>query len=132
MHIFICMKRTSVTELSAAHAQWLKGLEFYRDEISILEKRLQERCPPQGHLRHAADIEHYQNQCILQRNLIDELRHAIREHASHFGHAVSTNEGKWGTSADNGHASLQERYLDFERQVNALRHSFYQFLTQGD
>jgi len=84
-----------------------------------------------GPQSHAADIKYFQNQCILQRNYIEELYYAIRKHASRFRHAETVNDGRWGTSADNGHTSLRERYYDVERQVNAHRHAFYRFLSQG-
>lgn len=118
-----------LTEVSAEHAQWLGGLDFYGDEIGILEKRLLSFAS--GGMDHdvASKVERFQNQFIIQRNTIDELRHAIREHVSGFGHAASEAGGMTAGISDAGHAPLKDGYESFEKVMNELRQAFNRFLA---
>jgi hypothetical protein len=118
-----------MTELSAEHVEWLGGLDFYRNEIGALEQRLQTFAAGGMDPEAARDVEHFQNQFIIQRNTIDELRHAIRAHVSGFGHAVSQAGDMTATPADEGHAPLRNGYQSFEKVMNGLRQEFNRFLA---
>ena len=119
-----------MTELSAEHLQWLAGLDFYRNEIGLLEQRLQSFANGGMGSEAARDVEHFQNQFIIQRNTIDELGHAIRAHVSVFGHAVSRSGGLTATLSDEGHAPLKDGYESFEKVMNGLRQEFNRFLAR--
>ena len=115
------------TNVSAEHARWLQGLDFYHDLIGRLEERLQ-ACAAGGMDPDAArEVEHFQNQFLIQRNTIDELRHAVREHMSRFGQAVARGGRHPVAQSDEGHAPLQEGYGSFEKVMNALRREFDRF-----
>lgn len=123
------MKSKSVTRTAAEHADWLRGLDFYRNEIGGLEQKLQVLARVGMDREMAGEVEHFQNRFIIQRNTIDELRHAIREHASRFGHAVSQAGGKTAGLEDEGHAHLKGGYESFEKGMNGLRQEFNRFLA---
>lgn len=122
--------RQDLTECPAEHAQWLGGLDYYRNEIGDLEQRL--LALARGGMDHevARQVEHFQNQCIVQRNNIDELRHAIREHVSGLRHPLSESAG--GMSAipsDAGHAALRDGYASLEKVIDGLLEEFRRFLA---
>ena len=74
------MSYTSVPHLSTEHQDWLKAIDFYDNELDILEKRLAEVATKNTGIDAMKGVEHFQNQFIIQRNTIDELRHNINEH----------------------------------------------------
>ena len=75
------MSYTAVPHLVAEHQDWLKALDFYDNELDILENRLTEVAQKNTGLDAMKGVEHFQNQFIIQRNSIDELRHNMNEHA---------------------------------------------------
>jgi hypothetical protein len=121
--------RRGLTESSTEHAQWLGGLDFYRSEIGVLEQRLQAFASSGMDSDVAREVEHFQNQFIIQRNTIDELRHAIREHVSGFGHAVAEAGAMAAGISDDGHAPLKDGYESFEKVIQELRQEFNHFLA---
>jgi hypothetical protein len=126
------MKTDNVTAAAAEHAEWLRGLDFYRDEVALLEERLLRLSQGRAYSDAAKDIEHFQNQLIIQRNNIDELAHAIREHMSRYGHAVATGDGRPAARLEEGHGPLREGYTAFEKVMNELRHEFNGFFARMD
>lgn len=118
-----------LTELSAEHARWLQGLDFYRDEVGRLEERLKAFASGGMSSGSAGEVEHFQNQFIIQRNTIDELRHSIGGHVSRFGHAVSQGGHRSVSRMDEGHGPLREGYESFERVMNGLRQEFDRFIA---
>lgn len=132
IHLFqknLMHQSQGLTERSAEHAQWLGGLDFYRDEIGVLEQRLQDFANGGMDSEAARKVEHFQNRLIVQRDNIDVLRHAIREHVSGFGHVVSQAGGGTAALSDEGHAPLKDGYESFEKAMNGLRQEFHRFLT---
>ena len=57
---------------------WLKRLDFYKEEIQILRERLEELTRKNTDAEFLKSVEHFQNQFLIQRNHIDELSHDIR------------------------------------------------------
>ncbi|MEY3049975.1 MAG: hypothetical protein RL365_2013 [Bacteroidota bacterium] len=57
---------------------WINRLEFYKEEITILKHILSEIANKNSGDEALKDVEHYQNQFIIQKNNLDELAHNIR------------------------------------------------------
>ena len=124
------MAYEDMTAVNAEHNEWLKGLDFYREDLKIHERRLLELAGRSTDFELSRGIEHFQNQFLIQRNTMDELRHAIREHVTGFGQQVSHGDGGREGSLTSAHESLKDGYLSFEKVMNDLRHEFAQFLTR--
>ena len=119
-----------VTVANAEHNEWLKGLDFYRDDLKIHERRLLEMAGRSSDFELSRGIEHFQNQFLIQRNTMDELRHAIREHAVGFGRNVAMGDDSREGRLTLFHEELKDGYLSFEKVMNELRHEFAAFLTR--
>ena len=78
------MSYTNVVNIAKGQAEWLKGLSFYEDEIYIMENRLAEVAMKNSSFEARQGVEHFQNQFVIQRNNIDELKHDIREFEHHI------------------------------------------------
>ncbi len=124
------MSFTNTTQVNAEHQEWLKGLDFYKEDIHILENRLTEIAAKNTAFEARQGIEHFQNQFLVQRNNIDELRHKIKEH-------ISTNGKKTELSAEvveneklAEHENLKDEYLSFEKVIKDLRHEFNIYLAK--
>lgn len=124
------MSFDNLTKVSAEHSEWLNGLDFYKQDIVLLEKRLLELASRNGSFDMSRGIEHFQNQFLIQRNTIDELRHSIREHVTLFGRTVAAEDASKELPHQHMHESLKDGYLSFEKVMNELRHEFNEFLAK--
>lgn len=117
------------TLVNDEHRAWLKGLDFYRENLRIQERRLLELAarPPDEEL--SKGIEHFQNQFLVQHNTIDELRHAIREHVSVSGRNIAAGDEHTEGDLSINHQELKDGYQSFEKVMNELRHEFGNFLS---
>ena len=77
-----------------------------------------------------AEVEHFQNQFIVQRNNIDELRHSIKEHENVVAADARVHAGKMESSHSGRHAELKDQVVSFEKIFNELRHEFNSFLSK--
>jgi hypothetical protein len=57
---------------------WLKRLDFYKEDLIILRERLDEVTTKNNDADFLKSVEHFENQFIIQRNHIDELAHQIK------------------------------------------------------
>ena len=60
------------------NTSWTNSLKFYKDEIILLRERLAEIAFKNSNKVILAEVEHYQNQFIIQHNRIDEIMHSIK------------------------------------------------------
>ncbi|MBK9568784.1 MAG: hypothetical protein IPO53_01835 [Chitinophagaceae bacterium] len=124
------MNDTTVSHCGNDHQQWLKSIDFYDDDLDILEKKLVEIISKNNGQEVMASVEHFQNQFIVQRNNIDELRHSINEHAGKVASGVHAPAGKGENVLDHEHDGLKEEFESFEKVISELRQEFNQFLAK--
>ncbi len=124
------MSYTAITRIGTDHTIWLKGFGFYKDELDIMESRLAEIASRNTTFEARQGVEHFQNQFIVQRNNIDELKHEVNLYVEKLGVDAQQHGGRMESNMVAGHAALHEKYEDFERVMNILRHEFNEFLSK--
>jgi hypothetical protein len=70
--------KTSVNSLHHQDIDWLRELDFYKGEIAILTKRLEEVITANTHIGVTSEVEHFQNKFIVLKEVIDTLGHDIK------------------------------------------------------
>lgn len=78
-----------------------------------------------------AMIEHFQNQLIIQRNELDEFRHAIKEHENELEAAVKSNPTATNRQRLSDDPMLRTRMERYETIFNELRMELYRFLSKS-
>ena len=124
------MSYTNAMDIGVQHSEWLKILDFYEKELNILEKRLEEVAAKNTSFDARAGVEHFQNQFIIQRNNIDELKHIVNAHSHNAFEDVKQHAGKVETTLVDEHHKIEDDVKQFEKVVNDLRHEFNLFLTK--
>lgn len=124
------MNYTSVAHCGHEHQEWIKAMDFYKDDLQLLQKRLMEIAGKNNGHDTMAEVEHFQNQFIVQRNNIDELRHSIKEHENVVAADARVHAGKMESSHSGRHAELKDQVVSFEKIFNELRHEFNIFLSK--
>ena len=113
------------------HQLWNNELKFYVDEIRIFEGYLEEfvKKGPSEHRDLMADLEHFQNQFIRQKEVLDELRHDIRVSEQRLSREIQM--GVRLTDADKiSHEDMKDRMEIFRKIYRELKADFYEYMTK--
>jgi hypothetical protein len=114
----------------ADHTEWLSKLKFYTDEISILKGRLEEIASKNNKQDVLAQVEHFQNQLIVQKNNIDEISHTIKLDESSIEKEVNKNPVAVDHREMPSHSKQKEAVDAFEKNFNELRTEFKIFAAK--
>lgn len=124
------METKSIAELHAEHQDWLKRLDFYNDEISVMKGRVTEVAAKNSDKDILAKVEHFQNQLIVQKNNIDEIRHSIKDHENYLENRVNENPVSSGVRQVHDHPKMRDNFEGFEKVFNELRQELNGFLAK--
>jgi hypothetical protein len=125
------MTTKPINELHTEHTDWLKRLDFYTDEITIMKNRIAEIAAKNTSHEILAQVEHFQNSMIIQKNNIDELRHSVKDHENYLENRVEENPVSADKRMVNDHPKMRESMNSFETNFNAIRHELNQFLAKS-
>jgi hypothetical protein len=117
----------SIYKQHEENTEWLKKLDFYKDEISILKGRLEELATKNNAQEVLAEVERFQNQFIIQRNNIDEIAHKVREHEQSLLEEIKSNPVAVDHRKVEYHAVEQDLVNSFEKVFNEVREDFNKF-----
>jgi len=120
-----------ISHVSAEHSSWLRGIEFYNDEIRIMKHRLEEVSVKNTGLEVKIDVEHYQNQFMLQETNLNHLKHDINNHFKHMENDVEVHAQHLANSTIAEHDAMRDKYMTLEKIINELRHEFNRFLSKN-
>jgi hypothetical protein len=124
------MKQVNIKHLINLHHDALRGLDFYKQELAILQRRLEEISADNTGHEVSERIEYFQNQFLIHAEQIDELRHAFHENAREIERHILESAGFAGESSIIENEDLYERYVTEEKMFNELRHEFNPFAAK--
>lgn len=117
-------------DLHHEHMIWLNNLQFRKEEIGILERRMEEVVTRNNQPEVMAQLEHFQNQYIRQREVIDELRHDIKQHENFLEKEAKDKPVAIDRRHFEDHTELRDRMETFEKLYMELKHDFYRWVGQ--
>ena len=124
------MSYTHISNSGNSQSEILKGLDFYKDEIRLWETRLLEVAGKNTQFEARQGIEHFENQFIIQRNNIGQLRHRINEYTHEVASDAAMHEGRIKKDLLNRLEVLGQEYKGIEKTINDLSHEFRNFLSK--
>lgn len=124
------METKKIYELHEEHKEWLNNLAFYKDEIKVMQNRISEIASKNSSAEVLKQIEHFQNQLIIQRNNIDELSHSIKDHENYLENRVNENPTAVDHRKVNDHPKMRDSYTSFDKVFNELRKELNAFLAK--
>ena len=124
------MSYSTISHCGNDHSTWIKNLDFYKDDLKVSEKRLGEVAGKNTNHDMLAQVEHFQNQFIVQRNNIDELKHRISQHDKRVSSEAQSHAGKIEQLSVKEHEAISEETKGFEVNMNDLRYQFNEFLSK--
>ena len=122
-------KRVHLQDLHSDHQIWLNTLRFCKDEITIFEKRMEDIAKRNTVSDVMAELEQFQNQYIRQREVIDELRHDIKQHENHLEKFVKDHPVASDHVLFTDHSGFRDRVHTFEKLYHELKAEFMRWLA---
>jgi len=122
--------KKQIYEQHAENSDWINRLEFYKEEIEILKERLAEIANKNSSKSVLSEVEHFQNQFIVQRNNIDEIGHLIKLNEQLLENEVNKNEIAVDHRSLPYHIEEKEKLEGFESNISNLRKEFNTFSSK--
>jgi len=120
-----------ISRMSNEQNDWQRGLIFYKQELQIHTHRLADVSKMYDSLAELkANVEHFQNQFIVQRNNIDQLTHDLVSFEKQASHETEVMAEHITAETFAEHDVLGERYSALEKTINELRHEHNTFLAK--
>lgn len=111
-------------KLFSEHVQWLNYIETTKPKICDLRQKLADVIPHFTGTQMMPCVEQFQNRFIRQREVIDELRHEIKQHENHLERLDQPSHLLLLT-----HISLREQFNRFLDLYIELERDFDEFLA---
>ena len=118
----------SISSLHLEYQLWVRELIFYKEQIKIFENHLQMVLARNSKSEVKAQVEHFQNQFIRQKEVIDILKHNLNiseKQLAAFAYDLS-GVGLESIKMDN-HAALRQEMITFRKLYKELKHDFRLF-----
>lgn len=124
------MKRETYLDQHQHHKTWLNYLAFYKDEMQVLQRRLEEVAAKNTDMEVLAQVEHFQNQLILQREQHDILRHDIKQDENMIEKLYETIPVLAENSRPKAETELIDRVETFGRLFHEMKEDLYRFVAK--
>lgn len=124
------MEKGKIYDQHAENKEFISKLDFYKEEISILESRLEEVSAKNNQKECLTELEHFQNQLIIQRNNIDEIRHQVVVDEDRLVAEINKNEVAVDHRSVPFHIAEKEQVETFEKNFNDLRKELNLFFSK--
>lgn len=122
--------KASINSLHHQETDWLRELEFYKQELSVLTNRLEEVASKNTAKEISAQVEHFQNRFIILKEQHDILRHdnaARLDRLNEMAKAIPTHiEEKFVADKD----EMYKRINDYFTSFRDTRYEFNKFLSK--
>ena len=120
-------KVLDTAQLHFEHQVWSKELSFFADEIKIYENRLSDLVSGSNNKEMLAGLEHFQNQFIRQKEVLDQLDRNIRVHEQHLAGLAAKNMES--APSDSGvQETMREEMNQFRKIYSELKTEFFKFM----
>jgi hypothetical protein len=124
------MSYINILKAGTDHTIWAKGLEFYRDELDLMSKRLVDISTKNTNEEVNKSVEHFQNQFFIQQKNISDLKHVVKNYVNGLSNDAKDHGGHVDEKFISEGNILRERYEQLEQIMNSLRHEFNNFLSK--
>ncbi len=124
------MTYTNLRHLGTNYQEWINTLEFYKQDLNILDKRLLEVASKNSGHEAGAGIEHFQNQFNIQERNINDLMHRIRLNERQAAGDVQSHASHIEVDVVNTKAVISGDMKQFEDMMKSLRQEFNSFLAK--
>jgi hypothetical protein len=122
-------KTKHIDDLHFEHQLWSSEAKFYADELKIYQNRLAEVAAKNTKAEVRKQVEHFQNQFIIQKEQLDTLNHEINVHEQWLAKYSAKNPVAIEHKFFADHKTMHEQAEAFRKIYNELKDEFRRFLA---
>ena len=123
-------KTALITDLHRTNREWFNLINFYRDEVRVMEKRMSEIASKNTGKEVLANLEHFQNQVIIQKAHLDDMQGDIVQLEDIISDEIKKNQ----TAADHRRHAIPEKLNQdmeqFRKLFYELRKNFMEYMVK--
>jgi hypothetical protein len=123
------VEKIEAKQLHHQNKVWKNELLFVADEIKVYENRLSDLVMGATRPEMLPKLEHFQNQFIREKEVIDTLKHDVNSHEHKLVEWVKSERGSEELLAEK-HYELKDRMEIFRKIFTELKVEFYEFLAK--
>ncbi len=112
------------------HEVWTRQFEFCKGELEFFKDRLAEIAQRYTDKEVLSRLEHFQNQFIVQRDVIDRFLHTIHVHEDALVKDATKNPVASDHRLHHDHAEEREQFETFQRLYAELRKEYLGYLRK--
>lgn len=120
---------TSAAIIETEHLTWLKNLDFYKAQISVMEKELAGFAKESTSKKVGPRVEQFQNQFIRQREVIDTIRHSVKQHENEIERMTRFALEYLRDRVTKDHMLLKAEYKRFVELFMGMEQDFHDYLA---
>ena len=120
----------NLSDLHTEHANWQNQILGFRQEISGMNNLLGQLISKHSPRDVPAHAEHFQNQFILQRDVLDILRHDFKQ----YENKIEAEQKKGNKPSGELHqirSAYEIRLNDYQRILGDLKNEFSAFAKES-
>ena len=121
-------KRKHLSDLHFEHQLWSMEAGFYIDELKIYQNWLEEIAAKNTDKDVLVQVEHFQNQFIIQKDQLATVNHEVKEHE----HWLSSYAEQHPVAIDHryfeDHGILRDKMDTFKTLYKGLKSDFIRFV----
>jgi hypothetical protein len=122
-------KRAHMGEIHQNFTTWMKNLTFFKDEMASWQNRLDEVASRNNNPEILKQVEHFQNQFIRQREVLDILNHDLKLADAALAQNAAENPVASDRRLFEQPEALQDQYQTYEKLYGELKVDFEKFLS---
>jgi len=122
--------KASVNTLHHQDLDWLRELDFYKGEIAILNKRLEEVIVANTHTEVTSQVEHFQNKFIVLKEVIETLGHDIKGREAAIERTAEKSPSHINEHSISANTGLLSRMKNLATDVSESRFELNRFLSK--
>ena len=124
------MSQINIKHITHLNSESLRGLEFYQHELGFMTKRLEEIAKNNTGQDASEGIEHFQNNFIIHRDQIAELKHTVHLNDKSIEKQVLDTGVFINEDTAIEHQEIYEDYLTEQKLFNEMRQEFNRFTVK--
>jgi hypothetical protein len=124
------MNQVNIKHIANLNNESVRGLKFYRQELGILQERLNEIAKGNNGKEASERIGHFQNAIMIHQAAINQLKHRIKNNNKNIEVELVKTGAYVDANIASEHEDLTGKYQSEEHMFNELRHDFNRFAAQ--
>jgi hypothetical protein len=124
MAVSLKAKYVYIADLHHEEQLWRNELNFYKEELTILENRLNQASAKTSVPAHQAGVESFQNRIDLQRDHISAIKHRIKRHQAFIAEYAQNHPIAIDHVHFTDHTKLREDMENFRKLYLEMKKGF--------